>query len=283
MRIFMGAAAAVLLLAVPVSGSAYTKAHEDWPAVWDQPAEPFAILGNVYYVGTAGLSAFLVTGPQGHVLIDGGTPAAAPLIAANIEKLGFRLRDVKYLLINHSHFDHAGGLAELKRLTGAQLVASRGDAPDLAAGRTLARADSPGFPRVKVDRLIGDGGQVRIGPVVLTAMLTPGHTAGATSWTTLAGGRRVLFASSLTVAGERLVGRPTYPAVVRDFRASFAKLRRVKADVFLNFHAEGFDLDAKRRAQLAGKHDAFVDPGETTRRVDAAARAFDAELAKQRR
>ncbi|WP_404334665.1 subclass B3 metallo-beta-lactamase [Sphingomonas sp. MMS12-HWE2-04] len=275
MRFFLGIAAGLMLAAPSCAG------WQDGRAAWNKPAEPFAILGNVYYVGTAGLSAFLVTGPQGHVLIDGGTPQAAPLIAANIEKLGFRLRDVKFLLINHSHYDHAGGLAELKRRTGAQLVASRGDAPDLAAGKTLARRDLTGFPAVRVDRLIGDGEQVRVGPVVLTALLTPGHTAGATSWTTIAGGKRVLFASSLSVAGERLAGTPSYPGVVRDFRASFAKLRGVQADVFLNFHAEGFDLAAKRKAQQAGKRDAFVDPGETRRRVDAAAKAFEGELREQ--
>jgi metallo-beta-lactamase class B len=267
--------ACLLALAGPAA-----RAAED-PASWSRPAEPFRVVGDVYYVGTEGISAFLVTGPEGHVLIDGGPPGAAPLIAAGIEKLGFRPRDVKVILINHAHFDHAGGLAALKRLTGARLAASAGDRPDLEAGRTRGRPELKGFPPVRVDRVIGDGDQVRVGPVVLTAILTPGHTPGATSWTTETGGKRVIFASSLTVAGEKLVGNAAYPDVVADFRRSLARLAATRADVFLNFHAEAFGLAAKRARQKAGAADAFVDPGELARQVAAARTAFDAELAKQ--
>jgi metallo-beta-lactamase class B len=254
---------------------------QDHPASWSRPAEPFRILGNIHYVGTEGLSAFLITGPNGHVLIDGGLPSSAPMIAANITKLGFKPGDVKQLLINHSHYDHAGGLAELKRLTGAQMVASAGDKPDLEAGKTVGREDLEGFPAVKVDRVIADGDQVRVGPVVLTAMLTPGHTTGATSWTTVAEGKRVIFTSSVTVAGQKLVNNARYPGAVADFRRTFARLRATPADVFLNFHSEGFGLPAKRARQLAGAADAFVDPGELARRTDAAQAAFETELAQQ--
>jgi metallo-beta-lactamase class B len=276
MRALLLALAAVFgLMAAPAGEAA------DHPASWSRPAAPFRILGNVYYVGTEGLSAFLVTGPAGHVLIDGGLPSSAPMIAANITRLGFRPRDVKYLLINHAHFDHAGGLAELKRLTGAQLLASAGDKPDLEAGRTLGRPELDGFPPVKVDRVIADGEQVRVGPVALTAMLTPGHTKGATSWTTTADGRRVIFASSVTVAGQKLVGNPDYPNAVADFRRTFARLRATQADVFVNFHAEGFDAARKLARSRAGDAAAFVDPGELARQVAAAERAFNTELAEQ--
>lgn len=122
-----------------------------WQAEWCQAAQPFRIIGNVYYVGTQGLSAFLVTNPQGHVLIEGGLPQSAAQIAANVRALGFRMEDVRYLLVDHAHFDHMGGLAELKRLSGAKLVAGRADAGDLEAGRARIRPEQPAVPPVHVD------------------------------------------------------------------------------------------------------------------------------------
>ena len=244
------------LLALALSAAA--RAQD--PANWAQPTVPLKLYGNVYYVGTAGLSAFLLTGPQGDVLIDGGVPAAAPLVAANIEKLGFKLHDVKILLLNHSHFDHSGGLAALKRLTGARLVATAGEKADLEAGRTLERTDLADFPAVKVDRVIGDGDTVALGPVVLRAILTPGHTKGSISWIATTAGKRIIFASSITVAGQKLVNNPAYPNVVADFRNSFTRLRATQADIFVNFHSEGFDMERKRKTLLAGDANAFVDP-----------------------
>ncbi len=243
---------------------------------WNRPFAPFKVAGNVYYVGTEGLSAYLVTGPKGHILIDGGLPESAPLIAANIRTLGFRLHDVKYLLINHAHFDHAGGLAALKRATGAKLLASAGDAPSLAAGRTLDRTDLRTFPKVRVDERIGDGKSVRLGSTVLTAHLTPGHTRGCTSWSMRTAGRTVLFACSLTVAGNRL-----YPQVVSDFRNTFRSLRGMKADIFLNFHPDNFDMAGKRTRQKAGDADAFVDRKELGRQLDRAEQGFAREWARE--
>lgn len=270
--------AALLLLAsaMPVAAQ-----DAEQRTAWNKPQEPFRIVGNVHYVGTAGLSAFLITDPAGHVLIDGGLPESAPLIAANIRKLGYRLEDVRYLLINHAHFDHAGGLAELKRLTGAKLVASAGDRPDLLAGRTLSRPELGGFPAVRVDRVVRDGETLRLGGIALTALVTPGHTRGATSWLLATGGKRVLFATSLTVAGQKLLGDPAYPRAAADFRRSFARLRMVKADVFLNFHPEFFAMAEKRARQLKGEAEAFVDPGELARQLDRAELGFTTELADQ--
>jgi metallo-beta-lactamase class B len=270
---------AVLLLfgsALPASAQDAEQRRE-----WNQPHTPFRLIGNVYYVGTAGLSAFLITGPKGHVLIDGALPESAPLIAANVRQLGFKLTDIRYLLINHAHVDHAGGLAELKRLTGAKLLASEGDAPSLAAGRTIGRSDIGSFPPVRVDRIVKDGEIVRIGPIALIAHLTPGHTRGATSWSTVTDGKTVLFASSLTTAGQRLSGDPSYPHVADDFRRSFARLRALEVDVFVNFHPEFFDLARKEARLKRGDATAFVDPGELARRVDDAERAFAVELRRQ--
>lgn len=268
----------IALIAAPATGGQTA----DERIEWNRPYAPFRLIGNVYYVGTDGLSAFLLTGPRGHVLIDGGLPESAPIIAANIRRLGFRLRDIKYLLINHTHFDHAGGLAELKRLTGARLVASAGEQADLLAGRTIGRPALAAFPPVKVDRIVHDGDRLVLGPITLTAYLTPGHTRGGVSWLTTTAGKRVLFATSLTVAGQRLIGDPTYPGAAQDFIATFARLRKLKADVFLNFHPDFFDLKARRAAQLKGNANAFADPAELGRQLDRAERDFRAALTAER-
>jgi metallo-beta-lactamase class B len=249
---------------------------------WNRPAEPFRIVGNVYYVGTRGLAAYLVTGAKGHVLIDGGLPDSAPLIAGNIRRLGFKLSDIEYLLINHGHFDHSGGLSELKRLTGAKLIALAAERADLEAGRTIGRPELDRFPPVKVDRVIGDGARFTLGNIKLTAHWTPGHTRGCTSWSTKAGKQEVLFACSLTVAGQNLIGDKAYPSAAQDFEKTFAKLRQMTADVFLNFHPEFFDLEGKRARQLNGDPNAFVDPGELSRQTARAEEAYRRELRRQR-
>ena len=279
MRLILKFCCAALLTGSPFAGWSQSAEQR---AIWNRPAEPFRIFDNVYYVGTAGLSSFLIADRAGHILIDGALPESAPLIAANIRRLGFNLRDVRYLLINHSHVDHSGGLAELKRLTGAKLVASAGDKADLEMGRTVGRSDLAAFPAVKVDRVIGEGGQVRLGASRLTAILTPGHTKGATSWVMTAGGKRVIFVSSISVAGQGLVADPSYPRAAADFEATFRKLRTSKADIFLSYHAEGFDLEAKRAKLAAGDAGAFVDPSELGRAAARAEQAFRTQLAQQK-
>lgn len=267
-----------LLLAAPAAAQDARQRVE-----WNRPTPPFRILGNVHYVGTEGLSAYLITGPAGHVLIDGGLPESAPHILASIRRLGFRPRDVRYLLANHTHYDHAGGLAALKHATGARVLVSAGDAPDLRAGRTVGRAELDGFPPVTPDRIVRDGERVRLGTTVLTANLTPGHTPGCTSWSTVTGGSRVLFACSLTVAGRPLTENGRETAAVGEFRRTFAKLRATRADVFLNFHPEFFGMAEKRARLRAGDARAFVDPGELARQVGRAEAGFREELARQRR
>lgn len=261
----------------------------DWSrtiAEWSTPTTPFRIAGNVHYVGTAGLSAYLITDPKGHILIDGAMAQNVDGIVANIRALGFRIEDVRYLLINHAHFDHAGGLARLKAMSGAMLLASAGDAPDLEAGKTAGRKDLLHFAPVHVDRLIREGTHIRLGAIDLVTHMTPGHTKGCTSWSyrTAEAGRPldIVFACSLTVAGQDLTGgNPAYPDPAGDFRRTFALLRGMKADIFLNFHPGAFDMDAKRKRLEAGDAFAFVDPGELRRRVDAADAQFRKELAEQ--
>lgn len=273
---------AAAMLAIP--GPSIPQSREQRP-VWNRPTAPFRIAGNVHYVGTEQLAAYLITGRRGHILIDGAMPESADQIAANIRRLGFRLSDVDILLVNHAHMDHAGGLARLKQLTGARLLASAGDRPELESGTIAYRDESWPFPAVKVDGTLRDGQRVRLGATVLTTHLTPGHTKGCTSWTMRVRERGrpldVLFACSLTAAGQPLVDDRKYPNAAADFRRTFAKLRGLRADIFLNYHAEFFDLAAKRERLKAGNALAFVDPQELPRQVARAEAGFQADLAKE--
>lgn len=272
------AALAFLLLFEALSGAGPVPPQASQQRVeWNTPAEPFRIVGNVHYVGAAGVSAFLIETPEGLVLLDGGLPETAPQIAASIEKLGFTVGDVKYLLNSHAHFDHAGGLGELQKRTGATVVASAGDAPALRAGA----AD---MPAVQVGRVIEDGGTVTIGGTMLVANVTPGHTKGCTSWstTTREGEKtyRVFFNCSVSVV-DRLVGNPAYPGIAEDYERTFARLRGFEADVFLSSHPSAFGLADKRAKLGAGAPNPFVDPSEMGRFMERAEREFREALKKQ--
>lgn len=278
-----------LALALGLLGGA-SAAQAQSPANWTQPTEPFQIADNLYYVGTAGLSAFLITTPQGHILIDGAMPTSAKPIEASIAKLGCKPTDVKVLLNTHAHFDHAGGLAELKKDTGAKLAAAGGDRLALETGKYIGSESVKAFDfaPVKVDRVLKDGDKVTLGGETLTAHVTPGHTAGCTTWTfpvTIGGQRHeaVLYCST-SVAANRLVSKtngPQYPGIVADYEQSFAKLRTLKADVFLAPHAEQFGMPAKRARLADGGPNPFIDPGMLQATIAASEKAFRQDLAKQ--
>jgi metallo-beta-lactamase class B len=253
---------------------------------WNEPYEPFTVIGNIHYVGTAGVSAFLITTPEGHFLLDGILPQSVPQIAANIRALGYDVRDVKYLLNSHAHFDHAGGLAGLQRLSGATMVASAADKPVLEAG-DISYGPSSGmrFPPVRVDRVIGDNESLSLGGVRLTAHLTPGHTEGCTSWSMDVAGadgarHTAFFHCSATVAGQSLAPE-AYPGVIDAFRSTFARVREMRADVFLGNHENFFDLDARRQRERAGDPNAFVDAEALSAFNAALEAAFEAELVRQ--
>jgi metallo-beta-lactamase class B len=278
-RLALGLAAAAGLLA--------TTASAQFPSDWTRPTAPFKVAGNLYYVGTEGLSAWLITSSKGHILIDGGMPQNAALIEANIRALGFRLTDVDLLLNSHAHFDHAGGLAQLKKDTGAILIASAGDKWALENGKYPGSETNAAlnFPPVKVDAVIADGATAAVGTSVLTANITPGHTKGCTTWTmTLKDGAasyRVMFFCSATVAANRLAPNPQYPGIVADYQRTFTRLAGMRADIFLAPHPDQFNMAAKRATMGVGKPNPFVDPTElstTTSRLDA---DFKVQLAKQ--
>jgi metallo-beta-lactamase class B len=267
----------LILLTLGLISSIGAQTSASQRAEWNRPVQPFRIVGDVYYVGAEGVSSFLIVTPAGSILLDGGLPETAPLIEKNVATLGFRLAEVKYLLNSHAHFDHAGGLAQLKRDSGAQLVVSHADGATVAAGR------GHDLPAVRVDRFIADGGTVELGGAVMTAVLTPGHTKGCTTWTmpVTAEGKtyRVVFYCSTSVV-DKLKGNRGYPRIVDDYRRSFDILAKLPCDVFLGAHPGFFHMDEKRAKLAAGDPNPFIDPGEMHAYVEKSRQGLERELAK---
>ncbi len=282
---------AALVVLVPLATAAQAQTPKELLAAllvrWNKPTEPFKIIDNVYYVGTDGLASYLITSPQGHIVVDMVMPEATSQIKANIEKLGFKITDIKYLLNTHAHIDHTGGLAEMKQASGAQLVAGEADKPLLEGGyypgaREVKELD---FPPVKVDRTVREGDTVAIGNVTLTARETPGHSPGCTSWMfNVKDGdatRSVIIFCSGTVALNRLVTNPTYPGIVDDYKKTFARAKEIKADILLAPHPEMYKMPEKRAKIADGAPNPFVNPGEFNAYAATLEKAFEDALAKQ--
>lgn len=262
------------------------------------PVGPFRIAGDLYYVGTTNVTSFLLTGPEGHVLIDGAYPETAPMIIESIAKLGFDIADVKILLNSHAHADHAGGLAALQEASGAELWVSEGDADIIEAGgrkdpgmgplRILQLFGMATFPPARVHRRLVDGEQVHLGPIELTANITAGHTRGCTSWSFRVqdGGRELLAVSigSLTLMPfVSLVEPETYPGIRADYERGFARLRQLPADIFLASHTIWFDMDRKLHERANGTDPVtpFIDPDGYQAFIDRAEETFEDELREQ--
>lgn len=249
--------------------------------------EPFKIIANLYYVGAREMTSFLLTSDQGHILIDGGYDEMAADVAKNIEKLGFQLKDVKVIVNSHAHLDHAGALAELKRRTGAQLVASAADAELMARGgiRDFHFLNTLPYPKVRADRTVADGETVTVGPNTLTAVLTPGHTKGCVTWTTVVKDKgrdlRVVFIGSMSVPGYNLVSNLSYSNIAQDYESSFQKLQALACDIPLGSHGTFFRLIDKRDALNQGDPDAFIDPEGYRAYLRAAEKNFRLQLARQ--
>lgn len=228
---------------------------------WNQPFKPVRIVGDVYYVGASGVSSYLITSPDGHVLIDTGFEQTVPLIRDSVKQIGFKMEDIKLILASHAHVDHTGGHALAKELTGARIVMSEADAALLASGGRADFIDEvmPYRP-VQADQIVRDREQIKLGKTVLTAHLTPGHTKGCTTWTTVAEekGKRynVVFFGSTTVL-TKLVNNTKYPEIARDYAMTFRKLKALPCDVFLAPHASFFGLEEK--AKKVGETNPFVD------------------------
>jgi len=283
--------AIALIALLPLGGVAQAQTVKDLLAAllvkWNTPTEPFKMIGNVYYVGTDGLASYLITSPQGHILVDTVMPESTSQIKASIEKLGFKITDIKYLVNTHAHIDHTGGLAEMKQASGGQLVAGEADKPLLEGGYYpgAQQDEALKFPPVKVDRTVREGDKVTVGDVTLTARETPGHSPGCTSWEfSVKDGdatRTALIFCSGTVALNRLVGNPTYSGIVTDYKKTFARARDMKVDVLLAPHPEMYKM-AEKRAKLAeGGPNPFVNPGEFNAYAATLEKSFEDALAKQ--
>lgn len=251
---------------------------------WTDPAPPARVFGNVYDVGTCGVVALLVTSPQGHILIDVGLEAAAPLVAANIERLGYRLRDVRYILNGHEHYDHAGGIAEMQRRTGATLVARAAARRALETG-TADPADPQltileRYPGARVGRVIGDGGRVTLGPLTLTAHATPAHAPGSTSWSwrSCEGTRclNIVYGDSISAASSDEYRFSAHPAYVATFRSALAKVGALPCDLLVTPHP----AVSRFFVRMSGA-EPLVDPAGCRRYAETGERALDARLAKE--
>jgi len=258
---------------------------------WTEPFPPFRIAGNLYYVGSKDLAIYLVTTPQGHILINAGLVSSVPLIRASVEKLGFKFSEIKILLISHAHWDHDGGSAEIKALTGATYMVMDGDVSVVeSGGKTDFQYGSQPtslYPPTKVDRVLHDGDEVKLGGATLVAHLTPGHTKGCTTWTMKVddGGKIynvVIIGSPNVNEGYKLVRNDSYPAIASDYERSFRVLSSLPVDIFLGAHGSYFDLQTKYARLKEGAVNPFIDPAGYKRYITDREEAFRTELAKQR-
>ena len=255
---------------------------------WDKPAPPFQIMGNSFYVGTCGISAILVTSEEGHVLLDSGVPAAAPLVLANIRELGFDPKDVRYILMSHEHFDHVGAHAALAEATGAQVVASPRakavfESGKVAADDPQATSGHPDMTPVKVDKVMNDGEILRLGDREFTAHLTPGHSPGAMSWNWYSCSlpfeppvcRRIAYVDSLSAVSADDYRFSDHPQYVAAFRDSIDKVRFLPCDYIVTPHPSASGM-------LEGMKDgSYGEPGPCQRYADALTEKLDARLAKE--
>ncbi len=257
----------------------------------NQPVPAFHIIGDIYYVGASDITSYLIVTSAGDILLDGGFAETAPQIEANIKTLGFKLSDVKFILNSHAHLDHAGGIAELKRLSGAKFVAMEQDVPALK-GENSARTAGPAFPPAIPDRVIHDGDTVQLGGVTMTAHLTPGHTPGCTTWSTVTREKgkpyNVVFVGSASVLPMyKLIDRPgapaTYPGIERDYEKTFRVLKSLPCDVFLAAHGSMYSLAAKREVMARNPiQNPFIDPWGYQAYIIGAEKVFQTELDKER-
>ena len=264
-------------------------------AGWNQPHEPFQVWADTWYVGTKGLSAILITSKQGHILIDGGLPQSAPLIAANIEKAGFHLKDVKLILNSHAHYDHAGGIAALQRASGAQVAASPKSKAALERGGPTEEDPQFAFGHEHNDyaplknvRTIKDGETLHVGPLDVTAHFTPGHTPGGTTWTWRACDRDncmiVVYADSLNSVSAPEYRFSDEPARLAAFRKSMDTVAGLECGILLAPHPELFDRDAKLAARAETKYfNTFMKREECRTYAEAARQRLEKRLADERR
>ena len=276
----------IALIVAANKAPTYAPVQDDWT----EPFPAFRIAGNLYYVGSKGLASYLITTPEGHILINSNMEANVPMIRESIESLGLKFSDVKILLISHAHGDHSAGSAMIKRLTGAKYMVMQEDVETIESGGKsdfrYGNDPTTHFPVTKVDRVLRDGDEVKLGGATLTARLTPGHTRGCTTWTMKvndgAKPRDVVIIGSPNVnPGYQLVGNTVYPGITEDFEKTFRVLKSLPVDYFLGAHGSYFDLETKYPKWKAGDANAFVDPAGYKNYVEDREQTFRTELKKQ--
>jgi metallo-beta-lactamase class B len=280
---FASLAAAALAAATPATIAEHEAACAGKDG-WSDPAPPIKIFANVYDVGTCGIVSLLITGPRGHILLDGATAEAAPSIAANIQRLGYQLSDVKLIGVSHEHFDHVGGIAELQQLTGATVMSMPTAYLTLETGR-LDEADPQygmhePFPAPKVGIMLSDGFVVRQGPLAITSHATPGHAPGSTSWSwrSCENGRCVTFvyADSVSAVSSDAYRFSDHKRYVAAFRESLRKIERMQCSLLVTPHPSASNLYDR----LAGKAP-LIDQGACKEYAQRGRAALDARLAKE--
>jgi metallo-beta-lactamase class B len=254
------------------------------------PFPPFRIAGNLYYVGTDDLATYLVVTPKGNILINSDLEANIPMIKASIEKLGFKFSDTKILLISHAHFDHAAGSASIKQQTKAKYMVMDADVPLVESGGKTdfhyGNDPSMYFPSTKVDKILHDGDQVKLGGTVLTAHLTAGHTKGCTTWTmqVIDHGKpyQVVIVGSLNVnPGYKLINNKSYPNIAKDYEHAITILKSLHCDIFLGAHAGYFNLKDKYDLLNKDRTNPFIDPIGYKKHIAQKEQEFYTELDKQ--
>jgi metallo-beta-lactamase class B len=272
--------AVVSLMLLPLS--AQKKDNEPFPA--------YKIIGNVYYVGANDITSYLITTPQGHFLVNEGYENTPPLIKASVEKLGFKMTDIKYLLNGQAHSDHIAGQALLKEWTGAQVISSEADAVVVeGGGKGDFRFEGiSSYPPVKVSRRIKDGDTVTLGSTTLVAHLTPGHTKGCTTWTvqTTEGGKKydVVIVGGTTInPGVVLVNNPKYPQIAEDYARTWRVMRALKCDVFLGAHGGYYGMTEKYERMVKGERpNPFIDPEGYAAFINRSEKAYLDQLNRER-
>ena len=258
---------------------------------WSAPQQPFTMYGNTHYVGTAGISAILVTSPQGHILLDGTTAKGADVVAANIKTLGFKLNDVKYILSSHSHEDHAGGISALQKLTGATVLAGGGNVEAMRTGISPridpqfgSLSNFPGSAKVQA---VTDGEVVKLGPLAIRAYSTPGHTAGGTSWgwqSCEAGAcKNVVFVDSLTAVSADSYRFTDHPEVVAQLRRSIDTVEDLACDLAIAAHPEVNDLWGRQQRAAKEGSAAYIDSNGCRTIAAAGRKRLETRLASEQR
>jgi metallo-beta-lactamase class B len=284
---FFQGLAALSLLACATPSDSQILALDSQSQEWNAPVEPFAIADSLYYVGAANVSSFLFVTEDGLILLDTGFAQTAPQVIRNIRTLGHDVTDIRIIITSQVHYDHVGGVAEIARLSGAQIVMSQADAALAAQGGRgdFAFGDRFFYPPFAAARIIADGDTVSLGGRVLTAHITPGHTQGCTTWSTTvraAGAdRQALFICGVSAPGYDLVDNAAYPNIVSDYRTTFARLSAMPCEIVLGPHGDMFDLAAKHQRLLQGDANAFYDPAGCRTLISRARARFEAELTRQ--